>query len=156
MAPTANRDPRERRARIDRRLAQRGGAVELLRLPSALFAGLARLRSAGYERGWIPSAGVDVPVVSIGNLSTGGTGKTPCVAYLAREFLRRGWRPGILSRGYGAPEESAARENDEAVWVRRVLPGVERHQSPDRVTGARELVERGVDVLLLDDGFQHR
>src|SRR5262245_42379830 len=139
MAPTPSRDPRERRARIDRRLARRGGAVELLRVPSALFAGLARLRSAGYERGWIPSAEVEIPVVSVGNLSAGGTGKTPCVAFLAREFLRRGWRPGILSRGYGAPRDSAERENDEARWVRRALPGVELLQDPDRVAGAQEL-----------------
>ena len=101
--------------RIDRRLARRGGAVELLRLPSALFAGVARLRADGYARGWLPSVRVPVPVVSVGNLSAGGTGKTPCVAFLARELVRRGVPPGILSRGYrGGGREG---ENDETPAV---------------------------------------
>jgi tetraacyldisaccharide 4'-kinase len=141
-------------ARFDRRLAQRGGPRELLRLPAALFATLARLRSAGYERGWLASARAPVPVVSIGNLSAGGTGKTPCVAFLARELERRGLRPGILSRGYGAP--GGTRENDEARMLAERLPGIEHEEDPDRVRGAFELARRGVEVVLLDDGFQHR
>lgn len=140
--------------RPDLRLARRGGLVELLRLPAAVFAGLARLRASGYERGWLPSAAVPVPVVSVGNLSAGGTGKTPCVAFLARELERRGWRPGILSRGYGAPRGASA--NDEARMLGVALAGVELVQDPDRVAGAHALIERGVDVILLDDGFQHR
>lgn len=144
------------RARLDRRLAQRGGALELLRLPAAVFAGLARLRAAGYERGLLPSARVSAPVVSVGNLSAGGTGKTPFVACLARRFELRGLRVGILSRGYGAERGDGARLNDEARWFRAVLPAAERVQDPDRVRGAEELVARGVDVILLDDGFQHR
>jgi tetraacyldisaccharide 4'-kinase len=144
-----------RPTRIDRRLARRGGAVELLRLPSALFAGVARVRASGYARGWLPSARVPVPVVSVGNLSAGGTGKTPCVAFLARELERRGLRPGILSRGYRA-RGAADGENDEARMLARSLGSVERVQDPDRVRGAQLLVERGVDVIVLDDGFQHR
>ena len=144
------------RARIDRRLAQRGGAVELLRLPSALVAGLTRLRAAGYERGWLARVAVPAPVISVGNLTAGGTGKTPFVAFLALSLGARGRRIGILSRGYGAPRGEARRENDEARWYRENLPGVELVQDPDRVRGAEELVERGVDVILLDDGFQHR
>lgn len=144
------------RARIDRRLAQRGGALELLRLPSALFAGLSRLRAAGYERGWLARVAVLVPVVSVGNLTAGGTGKTPFVAALARRLGARGRRIGILSRGYGAARDAAGRENDEARWYRAHLPEVELVQDPDRVRGAEELMERGVDLILLDDGFQHR
>src|SRR5262245_48447207 len=144
------------RARIDRRLAQRGGALELLRLPSALFAGLSRLRAAGYERGWFARVGVPVPVVSVGNLTAGGTGKTPFAAFLAQRLAARGRRIGILSRGYGAPRDSAQRENDEARWFRAHLPEGELAQDPDRVRGAEALIERGVDVILLDDGFQHR
>lgn len=125
-------------------------------MPSALFEGFARLRAAGYERGWLPSVRVAVPVVSVGNLSAGGTGKTPCVAFLAREFQRRGWCAGVLSRGYRAPRGASERENDEARWLESALPGVERVQDPERVAGARVLIERGVDVILLDDGFQHR
>lgn len=147
---------RSSRARLDQRLSHRGGALELLRLPSAVFAGLTRLRAAGYDRGWLPTARVPAPVVSVGNLSAGGTGKTPCVAFLAREFLRRGWRPGILSRGYGAARGDERRVNDEARWFEGALAGVEREQDPDRVRGALALLERGVEVILLDDGFQHR
>jgi tetraacyldisaccharide 4'-kinase len=150
--------------RLDQRLAERGGVLELLRLPSALFAGVARLRAAGYRRGWLASTRVPVPVVSVGNLSAGGTGKTPCVAYLARELERRELRVGILSRGYGARVASghetsghaSGRENDEARWLRSILPAVELVQDPDRVRGAEILIERGVEAILLDDGFQHR
>ena len=148
--------PLPRSDRIDERLARRGGALELLRPLSAVYAGLARLRARGYEHGWLPAGRVDVPVVSVGNLSAGGTGKTPFVAFLAHELERRALRVGILSRGYGAPKESAARENDEARWYARTLPAVEREQDPDRLAGAQRLVERGVEVILLDDGFQHR
>ncbi len=149
-------DPGRARTRIDRRLAQRGGALEFLRLPSALFEGFTRLRAAGYERGWLARVAVPVPVVSVGNLTAGGTGKTPCVAFLARKLGVRGRRVGILSRGYGAPRNAPRRENDEARWFEATLPGVERVQDPDRVAGALELLSRGVDVILLDDGFQHR
>lgn len=144
------------RARLDRVLARRGGALELLRLPAALFAGLARLRAAGYERGFLPSAHVCVPVVSVGNLTAGGTGKTPFVAFLARRLAAGGLRVGILSRGYGAARGDGARENDEARWLAAALPDSLRVQDPDRLRGAEELVLRGVDVILLDDGFQHR
>ncbi len=159
MAPA-----RESAPRIDLRLARRGGALELLRLPAALFAGLARLRATGYERGWLASTRVEAPVVSVGNLTAGGTGKTPCVAFLVRELQRRGWRPGVLSRGYRAPraadgrtvEGTDERANDEARWLAAALPGVERVQDPDRVAGAQRLIERGADAIVLDDGFQHR
>jgi len=144
------------RARLDRVLARRGGALELLRLPAALYAGLARLRAAGYARGVLPSARVPVPVVSVGNLTAGGTGKTPFVAFLARRLAAGGLRVGILSRGYGAARGDGARENDEARWLAATLPDSVRVQDPDRVRGAEELVLRGVDVILLDDGFQHR
>ncbi len=142
--------------RLDLRLARRGGAVELLRLPALVFEGLARLRASGYERGWLPRETLEAPIVSVGNLSAGGTGKTPCVAFLSRELLKRGRRPGILSRGYGAPKDSTGRANDEARWLERSLPGVLLRQDPDRAASARELLELGADVLLLDDGFQHR
>lgn len=154
--PVATAHDRARSRRYDLRLARRGGALELLRLPAAVFAGLARLRAAGYERGWLASAAAPVPVVSVGNLSAGGTGKTPCVAFLARELQRRGWRPGILSRGYRAPRGAPARANDEARWFDAALEGVEHVQDPDRLAGAYALAQRGVDVILLDDGFQHR
>ena len=71
------------------------------------------------------------------------------VAWVARAFAERGWRPGILSRGYGAAEPGAA--NDEARLLARSLPDVPHVQDPDRVAGARRLAELGVDVIVLDE-----
>lgn len=144
-------DASERR---ELRLARRGGALELLRLPAALFGALVRARGALYDRGWIPAERVQAPVVSIGNLSVGGTGKTPAVAWAARELAARGARPGIASRGYGAARVGEA--NDEAQSLALELPGVPHEVHPRRVEAARALVARGCDLVLLDDGFQHR
>ncbi len=139
--------------RIEQRLARRGGAIELLRVPAALFGVAAGARSALYELGLLQSVRLDVPVISVGNLTAGGTGKTPMVAWLARELERRGRRVGILSRGYGAKVDGA---NDEALLLAELAPGVEHVRDVDRVRGARELARRGIDVIVLDDGFQHR
>lgn len=139
--------------RPEERLARRGGAIELLRLPALGFALVARARGALYDRRVLPIAHVGVPVVSIGNLTTGGTGKTPFVAWMTAELARRGYQPGILSRGFGA---ARGETNDEAKLLARLAPGVAHAQQRDRVRGARELVSGGVDALVLDDGFQHR
>lgn len=144
---------RHRVGRADRRLARRGGGVELLRLPAALFGAAARLRAAAYDRGVLAVLRVDAPVVSVGNLTAGGTGKTPMTLWLARALRARGLRPGLLSRGYRA---AAGAPNDEAAMVARLAPDLPCVQEPDRVAGALELVRRGVDAIVLDDGFQHR
>ena len=97
---------------------------------------------------------VEVPVVSVGNLTVGGTGKTPLVVYLARQLRRRGLRVAVISRGYKSPEGSV---NDEALELERLLPDVPHLQNPDRVQAARVAIrELESQVLLLDDGFQHR
>jgi tetraacyldisaccharide 4'-kinase len=93
-------------------------------------------------------------VVSVGNITLGGTGKTPMVAWLARWFRNRGIRVSIVSRGYGAEEGS---RNDEALELERQLPDVPHLQNPDRVAAARVAVEElETQLILLDDGFQHR
>lgn len=140
--------------RPENRLARRGGAVELLRLPAALYGALVRLRGALYDRGWLPMEHVDAAVICVGNLTAGGTGKTPMVAWLVRELDRRGLRPGIVSRGYGAPTSDGA--SDEARLFADELPHVPHVVDADRTRGARALVERGCDAVVLDDGFQHR
>jgi tetraacyldisaccharide 4'-kinase len=139
--------------RPEERLAARGGAIELLRVPAALFGAIVRLRRAAYDRGLAPRTRVDVPVVSVGNLSTGGTGKTPFCAFAVHELERRGFRPGLLSRGY---RSRGAELNDEGRLLARLCPGVPLVQDKDRRRGARELVAQGVDAIVLDDGFQHR
>jgi len=116
------------------------------------FAVLAR--GAAYDRGWKRIHRASVPVVSVGNLTAGGTGKTPVVAWLARRFLDRGLRVVLLSRGYRAGRDG---RNDEAMELAERLPGVPHIQNADRVAGAAEAEARfQPDLLLLDDGFQHR
>lgn len=94
-----------------------------------------------------------MPVVSVGNLTLGGTGKTPCVEWVARHFRRRDVRVAILSRGYGG----GAGRNDEAMVLEENLPDVPHLQDPDRVAAALRAVEElESELLVLDDGFQHR
>jgi tetraacyldisaccharide 4'-kinase len=112
-----------------------------------------RLRNLAYDRGWLKVSRAAVPVVSVGNLTLGGTGKTPCVEYVARFYRERELRVAILSRGYG----SAGGHNDEAMVLEENLPDVPHLQGPDRVALAATAVEElESEVLVLDDGFQHR
>jgi tetraacyldisaccharide 4'-kinase len=113
-----------------------------------------RWRNTGYDRGRYPVRQVPVPVVSVGNLTLGGTGKTPMVAWLARWFGSRGLRVAIISRGYGARSRSP---NDEAMELAQQLPDVVHLQHPDRATAALNAIrELEAQLILLDDGFQHR
>ena len=98
---------------------------------------------------------VRVPVICVGNLTLGGTGKTPLVKWIARRLQAKGRRVTIVSRGYAASRQDAA--NDEALELEQSLAGVPHVQNPDRVAAARRaMAEFGAQVILLDDGFQHR
>ncbi len=132
----------------------------ILRL-AALFYGLAlALRSAFYAAGLFRTARAPCPVLSVGNVVAGGTGKTPMVEHLARRLGARGRRPAVVARGYrGAGRGSAAggERNDEALALEAALPGVPQVLDADRVRGARTAAARhGADCVVLDDGFQHR
>jgi tetraacyldisaccharide 4'-kinase len=97
---------------------------------------------------------VVAPVISVGNLTVGGTGKTPLVAWLARWFQSHGIPVTIISRGYGA---QGGQPNDEARELAARLPGIPHLQNRDRVAAARQALEaNSKQVLLLDDAFQHR
>lgn len=110
-------------------------------------------RNRLYDRGLRECTRVAVPVISIGNLTLGGTGKTPCVEYVARFYRDRQRRVAILSRGYGSDRG----RNDEALLLEVNLPDVPHLQGSDRVALAGEALERlRSEVLVLDDGFQHR
>jgi tetraacyldisaccharide 4'-kinase len=110
-------------------------------------------QNRGYDHGRRLVVRAGVPVVSVGNLTLGGTGKTPCVEYVAGFYRDRGLQAAILSRGYGA----AAGPNDEALVLEENLPDVPHLQDPDRVAAAGRAVEElESEVLVLDDGFQHR
>jgi tetraacyldisaccharide 4'-kinase len=128
---------------------QRGG----LRLASWPYAAGVFLRNWLYDREWAVGRRVPVPVVSIGNLTLGGTGKTPCVEYVARWYRERGLRVALLSRGYG----SSGGPNDEALVLNENLPDVPHLQGADRATLASAALDTlGSEILILDDGFQHR
>ncbi len=112
-----------------------------------------RLRNFLYNRGWLRSRKAAVPVVSVGNLTAGGTGKTPCVEYVAGFFRDQGLRVAVLSRGYG----SASGPNDEARVLEENLPDVPHLQGVDRTAlAATAVAELESEILVLDDGFQHR
>jgi tetraacyldisaccharide 4'-kinase len=111
-------------------------------------------RNRRYDNSHSAVQRVGVPVISVGNLTLGGTGKTPMVKWLARWLQQREIRVAIVSRGYGA---SAGNENDEARELRADLPDVPQVQNPDRVAGARQAIDQlHSQLILLDDGFQHR
>ncbi len=136
---------------------ERGGAVGggLGRLAAGVYRREIGRRNRRYDAG----AGVtklNVPVISVGNLSVGGTGKTPMVAWIVRTLLEAGRSPCIAMRGY----KKGKGQSDEELLYRRTLEGVPVVAQPDRLTGLRELFQteagRRVNVLVLDDGFQHR
>lgn len=129
------------------------------------FAGVALLRRLAYTTGILPVQQVPVPVIIVGNISVGGTGKTPLIIWLANYLKEMGHRPGIISRGYGGkarkwPQQVRADSNPHLVGDEPVL--IARHTgcpvgvSPRRYIAARELLEhKSCDVLLCDDGLQH-
>jgi tetraacyldisaccharide 4'-kinase len=145
------------------------GKVALLSFPAALYGGAVRVRNLFYDRA-ISSTRADLPVLSIGNLTAGGTGKTTMVAYLARALLGWGRSPAVVSRGYGGragrgpvvvssgagPRVGPERAGDEPHLLARTLPGVRVVVGSDRIAGAAAAKDLGADVVILDDGFQHR
>jgi tetraacyldisaccharide 4'-kinase len=113
-----------------------------------------RWRNWRYDTGRAEVRRVGVPVVSVGNLTLGGTGKTPMVAWIARWFRRQGVRVTVVSRGYGA---EAGGRNDEAAELEQDLPDVPHVQDPDRVAAAELAIEEfECQAIVLDDAFQHR
>jgi len=113
------------------------------------------LRDAVYRLGLRKVHCLPVPVISVGNLTVGGTGKTPMVVYLVERARKLGLKPGVLARGYRrAPGEEL---NDEGRLLHGRFPDLPQLQQPDRVAaGQRLLQQHQLDLLILDDGFQHR
>jgi len=114
---------------------------------ASVFGTLVGLRNWGFDRGLRRSAAISVPVISIGNLAVGGTGKTPTAGWLVSELRVRGWRPAIVMRGYG---------DDEILLHRRWNPDVPVIRAPRRIEGMRLAERDGADIVVLDDAFQHR
>lgn len=125
-----------------------GRIADVLAAPAeGAFRAAAALRGRGFDGGWIGVERAGVPVVSVGNLTVGGAGKTPFAAWLARRLADGGRRPAVVLRGYGADEVSLHRE-----WN----PSIPVFAASRRIDGARRAAEAGAEVVVLDDGFQHR
>ena len=123
--------------------------ARLARLPlipaSALWRAGMKVREVAYERGWAATRDLPLPAVSVGNLTVGGSGKTPIAIWIARHYAAQGLRPGILLRGYG---------NDETLVHQRSVAEAVVVANPDRLAGAHTAVEKGAQVLVLDDAYQ--
>jgi len=125
----------------------------VLRGASEMYSVVARARNLLFDYGVCRSHPVAVPVISIGNLTTGGTGKTPLVAYVIEWFKQRGLQVGIVSRGY----RSIGDRNDEKLVLARLCPETPHVQDRDRIAAIqRLLVEQRVTAIVADDAFQHR
>ena len=126
----------------------------MLRTAELPYSWTVQLRNYQYNTGRKEIYRAPVPVVSVGNLTLGGTGKTPLVEWLARWFTARGVSVTIISRGYGKGHGSG---NDESLELQDKLPDVPHLQNPNRSQAARAaVVDGGCQLILLDDAFQHR
>lgn len=143
----------------------RGGLPALLLAPLGwLMAVLVLLRRRLYRHGLRRSQRLPVPVIVVGNIFVGGTGKTPLVIWLCQRLQAQGYRPGIVLRGYGGrasswPQQVQADSDPEQVGDEAVLlarqTGVPVAAGPQRAAAASLLLEAGCDVIISDDGLQH-
>ncbi len=140
---------------------------------SLVYRAVVGIRNFLYKCGLLSTQSVTCPVISVGNIMVGGTGKTPTVIMLADMLKGHGWRPAVLSRGYGGKRKNkndaavvsdgkaffmGPREaGDEPVQIAESLPSVPVIVGADRALAGRLAIEKlGANVLILDDGFQHR
>lgn len=130
---------------------------------SILYWGITALRNKLYNIGWLKSKGYDFPIICVGNLSTGGTGKSPMIEFLVRT-LKNEHKLAVLSRGYKRKskgfkevtiDSTVSETGDEPLQFKRKFPGVIVAVCEDRQTGIENLRNR-IDFLLLDDAYQHR
>ena len=144
---------------------QRRGWLSALLLPAAgLFAAASATRRAAYRKGWLRAKSVGAPVVVVGNITAGGTGKTPITGWLAQSLARAGRRPAIVSRGYGGrrhraparvtPLSDAGEVGDEPLMLAKQLD-CPVWVCVDRAGAARRAVREGAEIVLSDDGLQH-
>ena len=120
--------------------------VRLALLPAAgLWRGTMAARELAYRRGWLTVHDLPLPSVAVGNLTVGGSGKTPIAIWIARHYVSRGLVPGILLRGYGG---------DETLVHQHAVPEAAVIADADRAAGAERALARGAEVLVLDDAYQ--
>jgi len=142
-----------------------GSAIPFLaRLASPLYGAAIALRRMAYRRRWLKRHSLPVPVVVVGNVTAGGTGKTPLTIALVNRLREAGWKPGVASRGYGREDAGTPRwvlastdtavGGDEPVLI-AWKTGVPVRVDADRVAAGKALVEAGCDIIVCDDGLQH-
>lgn len=128
------------------------------------YDGITRLRNKLYDKGVLSSKSYDLPVICVGNLSVGGTGKSPMIEYLI-DLLKDDFKVGVLSRGYGRSTKGfievtnthqATEVGDEPLQFKKKFPNVTIVVCEDRQAGIEALQKRNIEVVLLDDAFQHR
>jgi tetraacyldisaccharide 4'-kinase len=144
---------------------QKSSKLTYLLLPlSGLFMCVAFLRRCFYRWGWLRIHNMPVPVIVVGNISVGGTGKTPLVLYLVKLLQGQGYKPGIVSRGYGGENQLphlVSADSNAAVYGDEPVLLAQRGACPvvvgrDRVVAAQTLLSQcGVDIIISDDGLQH-
>jgi tetraacyldisaccharide 4'-kinase len=128
----------------------------LLSPVALLYGAAAHLRARAYRQGILRQQRLDGVVISVGNLTTGGTGKTPMVLWIAQRLLAEGKRVGILTRGYRGETSTAGSTSDEVQLLQaRLGESAAFGVGADRFARGRELRARGVEWFVLDDGFQH-
>ena len=129
-----------------------GASRCLLFLISLVYRLIIVARNWAYDTGWKRTYQAQLPVISIGNLTTGGTGKTPMVIWLAKR-LGQDREVTVISRGYGSQDGNL---NDEGLEIEQSCPRVSLIQNPDRVAAVYQLDSNAGSVVVLDDAFQHR
>ena len=142
--------------------ARLGGVVAraFLRAAALPYLAAVSLRNFLYDRGWLKIHNVNALVISVGNITVGGTGKTPLVVWLCNMLRKKNIRCAVLTRGYKATQNSELKTQnytDELAIVANNCPGIRVLVNPDRIASAVEAIQNlGAQVLILDDGFQHR
>ena len=127
------------------------GGLRLFEIP---YRSVVSVRNLCYDKQMLSQHRFDVPIISVGNLTLGGTGKSPMVAWLCRFFLERKRHPGLVSRGYG---KGTTEGNDEFLEMSRRFPTVLHLQDTNRAEAIQKLLRaEQVDLIILDDAFQHR
>ncbi|KLU19574.1 tetraacyldisaccharide 4'-kinase, partial [Proteus mirabilis] len=138
----------------------------ILLLPfSWLYGVITLLRRFAYQKGWLASWKAPVPVVIVGNLTAGGNGKTPIVIWLVEQLIQQGFKPGVVSRGYGGKSDhypllltsntSPAMAGDEPVLIHH-RTGAPVAVAPNRRDAVKALLaQHELDVIITDDGLQH-
>lgn len=134
------------------------------RMLSALYAGVTVVRRKAYRGRWLRSRHPGAPVIVVGNIVAGGSGKTPLTVALVERLRVEGWTPGVASRGHGREHAAtprwveadgdAAQVGDEPLLIAR-RTGAKLRVDRDRVAAAKALVAAGCDVIVCDDGLQH-